>query len=326
MRVLYADHTDGLVSSEFDRLRSAGIRPEVADPQCRALGQVIGPGADADAIVCAFAPMTRAVMQDLPKLKLICAPQVGTDHIDLEAARELGIYVAHTPLANYHEVATHTLTLILMLLRGIPGLQAETRGGGWSFTAAGILPRTSRLVLCLVGAGRIAQALTRFAAPLFGKILAFDPFIAETDWPEKMERAQSLDELLTAADVLSLHLPLSAETTGIADASLFARMKPGAFLINVSRGGLVDSAALLAALESKKLHGAALDVLEEEPPSPDNPLLRHPNVIVTPHAAFYSQQSQEDQRVMTADNLIEFQSTGKPRFSCGGFDGNVRRA
>lgn len=319
MRVLYADHTDQLVTSEFDRLRAAGITPVLADPQCRDLGQVIVPAADAEAIVCAFAPMTREVMQDLPKLKLICTPQVGTDHIDLEAARELGICVAHTPLANYQEVATHALALILALLRGIPGLQAETRRGGWDFAAGGVLPRTSDLVLGLVGAGRIAQALTRFATPLFGRILAFDPYVAAAEWPVAIERAETLDELLIAADVLSLHVPLSASTTGIANAPFFSRMKPGASLINVSRGALVDSAALIAAIESEQLYGASLDVLDQEPPSPDNPLLRHPKVIVTPHAAFYSLKSQEDQRTMTADNLIEFQYTGKPCFPCIGF-------
>ncbi|MEM9576498.1 MAG: C-terminal binding protein [Pseudomonadota bacterium] len=319
MRVLYADHTDALVTSEFDRLRAAGIDPVLADPQCREEGQVLGPGADADAIVCAFAPMTRAVLQELPNLKLICTPQAGTDHIDLDAARELGICVAHTPLANHHEVATHALTLILMLIRGIPEHQAHTRHGGWDFKAAGALQRTSDLALGLVGAGRIAQTLASFADGLFGRIFAYDPFVAEADWPAYIERVESLDDLLAQADAVSLHVPLNDTTTGFADAGFFARMKPDSFLVNVSRGGLVHSSALIAAVDREHVRGAALDVLETEPPLPDSPVLQHPRIVVTPHAAFYSLKSQEDQRVATTDNLIAFSHTGKPSFPCPGF-------
>jgi len=314
MRVFYADFTDRHVASEFDRLHEADIEPVLADPQCLDEDALIQHGQGHTVIVCSRAPMTRRVLSSLPDLQLICAPQVGTDHIDVQAAREMGITVAHVPYGNYTEVAIHALAMALMLVRQIPLLQAHTATGGWKYSAAGMLQRPGAMTVGIIGVGRIGRAFAERAAPCFGQLVAFDPYVSDVDWPNGVERAPSLQTLLSASDVVSLHVPLTEETVNMANADFFDQMKPGSFLVNVSRGPIANSQAILDALDSGQIAGAGLDVLPQEPPKADDPLLTHPCAIVTPHSAFYSAQSRQDQRSMTVDNILEFQLSGLAKY------------
>lgn len=322
MKVFYADFTDRLVASEFDCLHAAGIETVLADPQCLDEETLITYAQGFPVIVCSRAPMSRRVMEKLPDLRLICAPQVGTDHIDVTAARDLGILVAHTPYANYTEVAVHALAMALMLIRQIPKLQAHTSIGGWKFRTAGVLKRPAAMTLGIVGVGRIGCAFAERAAPCFGRKIAFDPYVSEANWPTAVERVSSLQALLSESDIVSLHVPLTDETAGMISADFLGQMKLGSFLVNVSRGGIADTKAILAALDSNQIAGAGLDVLPQEPPQPNDPILTHPKVVLTPHSAFFSEQSQQDQRGMTVENILEFQTTGVVKYPLNDDRGN----
>lgn len=314
MRIFYADFTDRLIETEFPQLLAADIEPVLAETPCLSEDALIACAKGFDAIVCSRAPLTRRVIDHLPDLRLICAPQVGIDHIDIEAAIASGVRVGHTPMANYTEVAVHALGLALMLIRGIPAMTANVSAGGWSFNAPGILRRPGELTVGVIGLGRIGRAFAERAAPSFAAIKAYDPYVATNEWPVGVERCESRNALLQQSDIVSLHTPLTTETNGMVDDTFLSEMKPTSVLVNTARGQLVDTVALIRALDKKTLAGAALDVLPNEPPAPDDPVLSRQDIIVTPHAAFYSDGSQRDQRGMTVANIIAFKNNGAPLY------------
>jgi D-3-phosphoglycerate dehydrogenase len=169
------------------------------------------------------------------------------------------------------------------------------------------------MTLGIVGLGRIGKRMAHIARNVFGRMLACDPYIPEGDFPSYVARV-SLDELFAQADVVTLHVPLNAETRHLANAALFARMKPGSFLVNTSRGAVANVPDVLTALDSGQLEGAALDVLPKEPPEADDPILRHPRVLLTPHAAFYSVEGEKELRRKAAQNLVDWARTGRPTY------------
>ncbi|MGW1553425.1 NAD(P)-dependent oxidoreductase, partial [Streptomyces sp. NPDC002346] len=183
--------------------------------------------------------------------------------------------------------------------------------GGWNTEFAALPRRAGELTLGLWGFGRIARVLARIAAPVFGRVAAYDPHADAAGWPDGVERL-GLDELVAGSDVLSLHTPLTPQTRGMVDTALLARMRPGAFLVNVARGELVDTAALLAALDSGRLGAAALDVFPVEPPPLDDPLRSHPRIQLSPHSAYLSDASQRAYVCAPAENVIAWHRTGRP--------------
>jgi len=227
----------------------------------------------------------------LPDLRIVAVTATGYDHVPTEAVTAAGGWV--TTSAGYctDEVAEHTMAFVLGQLRQVTVLDRSVRQGRWDVLRD--RPRTAAgSVLGLVGFGRIGQAVAERAAALGMRVAAYDPTAPAAAFGRTtVTRHDDLAELLAAADVVSLHLPLTPATEGIIDAGALAAMKPGAYLVNVSRGGLVDHKALAAALASRRLAGAALDVLPTEPPPADEPLLALDNVIVNPHAAWYSPQA-----------------------------------
>lgn len=264
--------------------------------------------ADAEALLVGYARIDAALLDRLPRLGAIATASMGVDMVDVDAATARGIWVSNVLGAATEEVATHALALALASARGIVAHASDVRAGGWGLGAAPVPRRLSELTLGLVGLGRIGLALADRASATFGRVVGCDPYTGETPGIERM----SADDVLAAADVLSLHLPLTDETVGYLDADRIARMPRGATIVNVSRGGLIDTAALVAALDSGHLAGAALDVLETEPPVADDPLLTHPKVIVTPHAAFLSDASMADYVRLQAENALAFLGTGRP--------------
>jgi D-3-phosphoglycerate dehydrogenase len=236
--------------------------------------------ADTDGYIAGLDVIDRAAMQNAAHLKVISRYGVGIDNVDLEAARELGIVVTNTPGANSVSVAELALGLMLALARQIPEAAAAVQQGKW--------PRLNGVSLegktvGILGLGAIGKHLARRLAGFDCRVLAYDPF-ADTEFAadNKIDLA-SLDEVSTAADFLSLHLPLLPETRSLVDTAFLSRMKKGAYLINTSRGEVVNEADLLAALQSGHLRGAGLDAFCAEPPDPANPLLHLPQVIATPH-------------------------------------------
>jgi D-3-phosphoglycerate dehydrogenase len=236
-------------------------------------------------------PISPADVDRLPALRVVSTCSVGFDHLPLEAAARRGIWVCNVPDYCIEEMADSTLALLLSLLRGVVVLDRNVRAGGWDWKAAGPIGRVAATRLGVIGFGRIGRAVGMRAAALGMDVWAYDPFLPDEAIADAGARAASLDELLASCTAFTLHVPLSAETAGLIGAAELARMPHGSWLVNTARAGLIDQDALLEALASGQLAGAALDVLPVEPPTPENPAPVAATLVVTPHSAFYSPES-----------------------------------
>lgn len=284
------------------KLGEVGIRPIIGD--CRTDDDVIELANDADAIIVGGAPITHRVICSLTKCKAIVSFRSGVDNIDLEAAAQQGIQVCRTTGTNYNEVATHTLALLLALVRKIIPLNSLVKSQTWGYESVSPIWRMSGKVLGLVGFGMIGQCLARKVSGFNLELLATDPYQSPEVAAEYGARLVDLEKLLRWADYITLHVPLSRETRHLIGAREFRLMKPNALLVNTARGAVVDGSALHEALKEGRIAGAALDTLEVEPPDPANPLLELDNVIVTPHCAWYSQESMAETIIGAASQLI----------------------
>lgn len=287
-------------SIELERSIFAAAGYETRLAQALTPRQVIEAGQGACALLTQYASVTAAVFEALPSCRVVGRYGAGVDTIDVAAASERHVGVVSVPDYSVGEVSDHALALLLALSRGVVGLDRAVHAGTWDFRSAGEIRRTSTLLLGIVGMGRIGRALATKAQSVGFRVIGHDPFLTAVEG----HRLVGLDELLATADAVSLHLTLSDATRHIIDAPALARMRSGVLLVNTSRGGLVDQAALLAALESGHVGGAALDVVESEPIGADDPLLALPNVVVTPHAGFYSRESLEELKQRVADGIV----------------------
>ncbi|MDJ0323972.1 C-terminal binding protein [Cryobacterium sp. PH31-AA6] len=284
---------------------------ETLDPE-----RILAESRGAQALLVGYAPIPDWVIAGLPELRIISLISMGFDHIDLDAARAAGVWVTNLPGVATEEVATHALGLILATVRDLPFFERVV-GQDWNARPDVTPPRLSEKTLGLMGLGRIGAKLAEFASPLFGEIVGYDPYLAQN--PEAAARLESLgvrlagfDEVLASADVLSLHLPLTGETHRIINAESIARMKPGSYLINVSRGQLIDSPALALALDRGQITAAGLDVLDTEPAPADHPLITHERTIVTPHVGFLSAHTLAEYVRIQAQNVVLLAETGVP--------------
>ena len=243
---------------------------------------------DADGLVIAASPVTRAVMSACEGLKVAMRTGVGYDVIDVPAATELGVVVVNVPDIWVREVANHALALLLAFNRKLVLLDGQVHSGVWSSGIPGGTGALHGETVGIVGLGNIGSAFARRVAALETTVIACDPYVDDARFKALGVERVSLDALAERSDYVSVHTYLSAETHHLIDDAFFRRMKPTALLINTSRGPVVDEHALLRALEAKRLAGAALDVWEQEPVAADNPLLKMDNVIATPHAAYFS--------------------------------------
>lgn len=312
MRVVFTDFVQPDIALEERLLGEAGLSLTVADPHCASEDEVIRAAGGAEALLVQNAPVGERALAALPDLRIVSVPGIGVDAIDLAAAEKHGVWVANVPDGNVTEVASHALAMALSLVRRLPVFDRSVRAGVWDYEAAGPMTRPGKMTFGVVGMGRIGRLVASYAAPLFGRLVGYDPPLPDATWPGGVERVGDLGALFAASDVVSLHLPLTAETRGLVDARLLARMKPGSHLVNVSRGPIVEIDDLLAALDSGQLAAAALDVLPEEPPAADHPVLAHPGLILSPHAAFYSLESDEELRRRSVTNILTFLETGRP--------------
>ena len=314
MRVAFTDYVQPDLDLETRLLTAAGVEPVVGESDCATPDEVIALARDSSiqALVVQYAPITGEVLQALPHVRIVSLPQVGLDSVDLGAAIEHGVWITNVPDGNMTEVATHALAMSLSLIRQLPLYDRSVRAGEWNYEAAGVLRRPGVLTFGLLGLGRIGRMVAKLADPCFGRILAHDPYAREDDWPSSVERADAIEQLFRESDVLSLHLPLSDESRGLVGQRLLSLMKPGSFLVNVSRGPILEIPALLSALDDGGLAGAALDVLPEEPPTADSAVLDHPKVLLSPHAAFYSQESDEEMRRRSIENILALYKGGRP--------------
>ncbi len=311
MKVLIADYDYGEVDIERRILEGAGI--EVVEAQCRTEEDVVGAGRGVSALLTQYAPITARVFAELPELRMVGRYGVGYDVVDIEAARERGVWVANVPDYGTEEVAAHALSMALGLLRHLPLYDRAVRDGRWHPASTGPLYRLKNLTLGVVGIGRIGGTFARRAGPWFGRTLGCDPYLEEEAWPEGVKQA-GLQEVFSESLLVSLHAPLTEETRGFIDRSLLERMPEGGYLVNTARGGLVAMDDLLWALEEGPLAGAALDVFPQEPPPAGHPLLNAPNVILTPHAAYYSLEAEEEARTKAAQNVVSWVKEGRPLY------------
>lgn len=257
--------------------------------------------AECDAIATCWAKVTEKVIRGSPRCRIVARCGIGLDNISVATATELGIPVTNVPDYCIEEVADHALALLLALTRNIGFLHQRTKQGEYEPFSGIPMHRLCGRRLGLVGFGRIARAVRERALPLGLEVVASSPSGNDYGTGCKM---LSLDELLRTADIVSLHPPLTSETRHMLDAAAFAIMKPGVFVINTSRGGLIDPQSLHAAILDGRVAGAGLDVFEPEPPDLDAPLYRDERVIATPHAAFISEESVAELRRRVFEQIV----------------------
>ena len=233
-------------------------------------------------------------MARLPALRVIATGSTGFDHVDTKAAERRRIWVCNVPEYCVEEVADSTIALLLALLRGIVVLDRSVRAGAWDDHAGGPLPRVSDTRLGIAGFGRIGRAVARRASALGMETWASDPLVASGEIAAAGVTPASLEDLLCGCRAVTLHLPLTKDGERLIGSRELALMPRGSYLINAARGPLVDLDALLAALKSGQLAGAAIDVLPIEPPTREHPVPSHPHLIVTPHAAWYSLAAEQE--------------------------------
>ena len=306
--------SDKLEASGIDLLRQAGLevdnRPGLSGAELlEALQAAEG------MIVRSGTRVTAELLETPGKLRAIVRAGVGVDNIDVAAATRKGIVVMNTPGGNTVSTAEHTITLLLSLARHIPTADSSIHQGKWErnkFVGTQLAGKT----LGVVGLGRVGREVARRAAGMDLKVIGYDPFLA----PERaaqlgIESMPDLASLLPRCDFLTVHTPLTAETQGLIGARELALMKKGARIINCARGGIIHEESLVGALRSGHIAGAALDVFVEEPPPGDHPLLKFPNVVVTPHLGASTVEAQESVALEAAQLLIDFLTKGIIQFA-----------
>jgi D-3-phosphoglycerate dehydrogenase len=270
-----------------------------------------------DALLVTYAKITAEMIKQMPRCRIISRFGIGVDNVDIAAATSAGIVVTKVPDYCIDEVSDHTLALLLAVARKIPFASARVHGGRWDMPAVVPIHRLRGSVLGLVGFGRIPQLVAPKAQSFGLQVVACDPYVP----PDILARAgvEGVDfaRLLKISDFVSIHSPLLPETTRLFNADAFRQMKPTAYLINTARGPIVDEAALAQALDSGQLAGAALDVMEQEPPSQSAPfksaLFGRDNVILTPHVSFYSEESLIELQTKASEEVVSVLSGRPPR-------------
>ncbi|MGI6097486.1 MAG: C-terminal binding protein [Dethiobacteria bacterium] len=269
---------------------------------------------DADGIINQYSKLTANVINALEKCKVIVTYGIGVDKIDVEAASKKGIIVSNVPDYCIEEVADHAFAMLMALGRGLFKLDRCTKKGNWSFRNAAPLFRTSECTVGIIGFGRIGSMLAKkISAYRFKDIIAYDPYVNRQTIESYGVKKVEFEQVLRESDYLSIHAPLTEETRHMISEDELRKMKSTAYLINVGRGPIIDGSALYKALSEGWIAGAGLDVFEEEPLSPDSPLLTLDNLIATPHAAFYSKQSLIELQTKAAEEVVRVLSGNPPR-------------
>lgn len=293
-------HSD--FSGELEEL--AAIGAEFRTAQCKTEEDVAEACRDADGILVTFSPVGRRALAAMPRCHIVVRTGVGYDTIDIAAATERKVMVANVPDYCISEVADHALALMLCLWRKVVELDAQVRAQGWT----GMLRPVRRLegqVLGIIGLGRIGRAVATRTWGFGLRRIAYDPYAPGDVFSTLGVESVSLDVLAQSADIITLHTPLTQETRGLIRKEILRQMKPNAILVNTSRGGVVATDDLVQALREGWISGAGLDVFEAEPLPQDHPLRTLPHVLLTPHAAWYSVDSEQELRRRSARTVVE---------------------
>ncbi len=293
-------------------LEPAGISLREVDPYCKTEDDVIANCADADALIVLYAPITRRVLESLPRVKCIVRTGIGVNNFDLDACRDLGVCAANVPDYCVEEVSNHALAMLLALARRMPHHHNSILRGEWNVNAFRPMPALRDMTLGLVGFGKLARALAKKAQAFGFRLIAFDPLAADSLFAECAVTRADLDTLLAESDAVSLHCPLLPETTHLIDREAFGKMKDGAILVNTARGPVVNESDLADALKSGKLAGAGLDTFEKEPLPMDSPLRELSNVMLSSHAAWVSEKAMEMLQTKAAEAARDFLQGKRP--------------
>jgi phosphoglycerate dehydrogenase-like enzyme len=299
---------------ERDIFKAAGIT--LVEAQCKTEDEVIAAAKQckADALLIQYAPISAKVLAALPRVGLCSRIGAGFDTINTADCQAAGVWVANSPDYGVGEVATHALALALDIIRGITFHTSDIRQGKWHYESNGKRRRAREMTLGIIGLGRIGKRMAQISRDIFGQVIAYDPNLIEGDFPVHVQRVKTLRELFERADIVSPHCLLNEQTKGMINADCFNAMKPNSFIVNTARGAIINIPDLLVALDNGQLFAAGLDVLPNEPALPNDPLCLHPRVVLTPHSAFYSVESEIELRSKAAKNIVDWVRTGRPTY------------
>jgi D-3-phosphoglycerate dehydrogenase len=274
--------------------------------------EILRVGAGADALLVTYAKITAPMIAQLTRCRVISRFGIGVDNVDLPAATAAGIVVTKVPDYCIDEVSDHALALMMALARKIPSSSAQVHDGRWDMRAVVPIHRLRGSTLGLVGFGRIPQLMAPKAQAFGLRVIAYDPHVPPEAFNAAGVASVGFAELIQTSDFVSIHAPLMPETRGLFGAAVFRQMKPRAYLVNTARGPIVDEQALADALDAGHLAGAALDVMSQEPPA-GSPLVGRKDVIITPHTAFYSEESLIELQTKAAEEVVRVLSGEIPR-------------
>ncbi|MCT8137180.1 C-terminal binding protein [Anaerobacillus sp. CMMVII] len=311
-KVVVTDYEYKSLAPEQEVLNRNGL--ELTMAQCRTEEEVIEACKDAHGLLNQYAPITRKVIENLEHCKVIARYGVGVNTIDIDAATEKGIVVCNVTDYCIDEVSDHAFALLMSAARKVVTLNSAVKKGIWDFNVGVPIFRLRGRVLGLIGFGQIPQSLAKKAQSFGIKVIAFDPFVSEQVAKQANVELVTLNELCKEADFISVHAPLNEHTKAMISDEQFSVMKRETFIINTARGPVIDEKALIKALQEGTIAGAALDVVEEEPIKPDNPLLKMENVILNPHIAWYSEEAQDELKRKTAQNVADVLSGYFPKY------------
>ncbi|MCJ7749233.1 MAG: C-terminal binding protein [Desulfobacterales bacterium] len=299
-RVVITDCDQGSIEEEKDEFGKIGA--ELILAQVQEERELIRACREADGLLNQYALLTRRVLENLPNCKVISRYGVGVDSVDLKAATDLGIIVANVPDYCMDEVADQTVSMLLGLIRKTAFFDQKVKSGQWDFRIGIPIYRTKGKTMGLVGCGKIGLEVAKRISAFGVRVITFDPYLEKS--PQGVE-LKDFDTVLKESDFISVHCPLNDSTKHLIGERAFKKMGKKPFLLNTSRGPIVDEKALIQALNEGLISGAGLDVLEKEPPDLLNPLLKMENVILTPHVSFYSVESISELKRRTAKNVSE---------------------
>lgn len=309
MKIVISDYAWPNIDIEKDYFKSKSIDLDVSSGKEDLIDKI----KDADGLLFCFQDIDETVLRSAKNLKAAQRYGIGVDNINIKVATELGIVVSNIPDYCIDEVSDHALSMILAINRMIVPDSKMVKLGKWNdVKKSNRVFRLSDATLGVVGFGRIGRRLANKAKVLGLNVIAYDPYINEEVYDGV--KLVSFDQVISSSDILSLHVPLTEETNHLISYKELEKMKENAILINVSRGGLIDEKALSEYLKSGKVRGVGLDVMEDHNPSSTNPLFEYENVIVTPHTAFFSQESSEELQIRSCEQLYGVLNGKKPKF------------
>jgi len=303
----------GYYSLEIETEKLRKIDAQLIDADTYPSRKLVSLLKEADAIMVGATKITEEIVASLEKCKVIAEYGVGCDNIAVEEATKKRIYVVNVPGYGTDAVADNSMAILLCLARKICLFDRSVKRGIWDRKIGVPIHRLRGQILGIVGFGRIGKAVCSRAIPFGLKVLVFDPYVSSDEIEKYGAKLVSFGQLLKESDCISLHIPLTKETSNLFNEGAFRMMKKSAYIVNAARGAVVDEVALHKAIKEKWIAGAGLDVFRKHPPDPDNPLLKLDEVIVTPHTAWYSEESERELRIRVVEEVIRVLSGESPK-------------